>query len=548
MDRVEVHTGPATPGRVQSAIEDKAFRLAAAGGAFGEPRSAPTAIPDTPAWQQVFANTWVIWHPSYGACVLRRQSPIARLYAITGGPTGYLGCPVTDETTVGAGTICQFEATGGAITSHPHLGAHVVQGAIGEYWLDTGGPDGRWGFPSSDEYDARNGVQAIDFEGGTLTWRKGSGIGVQPRAGAPEHGGWLALLDEPPRRASGAGKSSLQPGAPSVSMLMAGGRSHVRYRSDDAGVVAEIERIEARRGLIDTVAPPPAPRRPQDMVTTVTPDEVRQLNDTPLPDGISGEDLFQAELELWRNLWSADNGPPTIGPLAGAALSWMGFVADGDLEFLVRTLFARSPAARELLVSIGVSVEHVSGRLAFVAADTQRGWRLYGVDAQRLIRSDGRLIALLAAIAEGAVSSELLAAADLKPAVNAELRQAATDAQFLTVVARAGRLPGWSLLPPWSKDLRAAVVHNLHVGCLTGWQAYAHTRGNPVEVVRAMTWDFFCGPAALLAQSRARFEGSLGHGVLGAAARSFPPVTAADDGQARYIIAGSARRRVDAQR
>lgn len=547
-DRVGVHTAPAAPGRVRSAIEDKAFSLAAAGHALGEPRSAPAAVPDTPAWQQVFDAAWVIWHPTYGACALRRHSPIARLYAMTGGPSGYLGCPVTDEITAGAGTICTFEATGSAMAWHPHLGAHLVHGAIGEYWLDTGGPEGRWGFPISDEYDAGNGLQAIDFEGGTLTWRKGSGIGLQPRAGDREHGEWLALLDEPPRRASGVGKTSLRPGAPSVPMLMAGGRSHLRFRHDDAGVVAEVERIEARRGLIGSVDPPPAHRRPEDMVTTVTPDEVRQFNDTPLPEGVSDEELFEAELELWRNLWSSDTGPSTIGPLAGAALSWLGFVADGDLEFLVRTLFARSPAARELLVSVGMSVEQVGGRFAFVAADTQRGWRLYGVDAERLIRSDARLTALLVAIAEGAVAPDLLAAAALKPEVNAELRQATSDAQFLTVVARAGRLPGWSLVPPWTADLRAAVVHNLHVGCLTGWQAYAHTRGDPVEVVRAMTWDFFCGPAALLSQSRARFEGSLSHGVLGAAARWFPPVTVEDDGQARYIVAGSVRRRVDAQR
>ena len=331
-------------------------------------------------------------------------------------------------------------------------------------------------------------------------------------------------------------------------MLMAGGRSHMRFRSDDVGVVTEVERIEAHRELIGTVDPPPAHRRPADMFTTVTPDEMRQFNDTPLPEGVSDEDLFEAEVALWRALWSADKGPPAIGPLEGAALSWLGFLADGDLEFLVRTLFARSPAARELFVSVGVSVEQVGGRFAFVAADTQRGWRLYGVDAQRLIKSDARLTALLAAIAEGAVPSDLLAAAELGPEVNAELRQATSDAQFLTVVARAGHLPGWSLLPPWTAQLRAAVVHNLHVGCLTGWQAYARTGGDPVEVVRAMTWDFFCGPAALLAQSRARFEGALGHGVLKAAAASFPPVTMEDDGQARYIIASSARRRVDAPR
>ena len=538
-DRLEVSTAAAAPARARAAIEEKAFRMASAGDGMGEARSALAPVPDTPAWQQIFHAHWVIWHPSFSACVLRRHSPVARLYAVTGGPSGYLGAPVTDETPFGTGTMCTFEAQGSAITWHPHLGARLVQGSIGEYWLDTGGPEGRWGFPTSDEYDAGNGLHAVDFEGGTLTWRRGVGIGQRPRPADGETAEWLVVLDEPPRRASGIGRASMAAGTPTMPTMPA-------LRRANAEAAEVIDRVERCRALLDGVEPSPLRRQPDRLRTTVTPAEVRQFNTTPLPLGVTAEHLHMAQIALWRDLWSAEAGPSTIGALGGATLSWQGFVADGDLEFLFRTLFARCSAARQLLLCVGMSVEQVDGRFVFVAADVERGWRLYGVDAERLIRSDARLTTLLAGIAEGRVPTALLAEAQLPPEANDELRQATTDAQFLTVVSRAGRLPGWSLVDRWTRQLRAAVAHNLHVGCLTGWSVYEHTRGDPVEVVRAMAWDFFCGSAALLAQSKARFEGALSHGVLDKAARSFPPVAADDDGHARYIIAGGARRRVDA--
>ena len=537
-DRLEVQARPAAgegfSERVaRASIERKAFESACAGTPLGDPRTALEPVESTPAWQQLFDNAWVVTHPGSGAMVLRRGGAIATQYSMLGGPAGELGCPVTDEQRVGNGAVCLFETAGAAITWHPHLGVHVLRGPISEYWLDTGGPDGLWGFPVSDEYVAGEDVRAVDFEAGTMTWRNNAGIALLPTEADLHAGSWLALLNEPPRRGR---RTDAGPGA--ASALPAPGRNR------DAEHLAAASRIDRSRSLVK-VTDRVLTGRPPKLHTTVTVAEVVRLNDTALPDGVTGEDLYQAEVDLWHRLWSGGTPPSTVRDFASPTLTWAGFAAD-DLERMVRTLFDRSPEARRLFLQVGMSVEEVGQRHTFVAADTERGWRLYGASAERYIRGNARLMSLLDAVAAGTVSAGLLAEADLPVRrTNETLRQATLDAQFLTLVGGAGRLPGWSLLAPWTPELRAAVANNIAAGCLTGWHAYEHTNGEPREVVRAMAWDFFCGPGALLAQSRARFEGPMSHGVLGDAARRFYPAQPDDDGHAAYLVAGARRRRID---
>lgn len=505
----------------RAAIELKAFEMATVGTPLGDPRSALAPVPGTPAWQQTFDRCWVIWHPRRGAFALRRGSAIARRYAAMDGPAGYLGCPVTDEHDVGDGTICRFELPGGALVWSPQFGVHETRGAIGEHYLEVrSGPRGPWGFPRSDEYDAGDGVRAQDFSSGTLAWR--DGIVERPFTKQPDVAGWLSILDEPRRGATGG--PFVRPSSPAA--------------------LAICRRIERVRSLIQVMDDPAIPRR--QLVTAVDAGELIGINGTELPPGVSGKQLLDAHVRLWHDLWGAGPAPTMLRPVDASQLTWSGFAADGELQSLVRTLFSRCPDARKLFLSLGVSVEELGRRHVFVVADTEHGRRLYAEDAERAIVGDPRLLSLFTHMARGSLPRRLLAAADLEPGSGPFLRQAMLDAQFLTATCTGGGLPGWSLLRPWTHKLRAAVAHNIRAGCLSGWEALRASQGEPVEVVRALVWDFFCGPAALLAQSRMRFEGALAHDALGRAARSFPIADASDDGHARYILAGGHRRRVEA--
>jgi hypothetical protein len=413
---------------------------------------------------------------------------------------------------VAGGSVCRFEAPGSAITWHPRLGVAETQGAIGEHWLRAlGGPAGRWGFPASDEYDA-GGCRAQDFEGGTVQLR--DRIVTLPRRWERA---WLTVLEQPPLGG--------RPAAP-------------RHHATVTGICRQIDHT---RSLLD-LEPPPANRRRR-VMTTVSPDEALAAAGTTLPPGVSTDRLLQAVLDLWRDLSGGDGDPPA--PVRADGLTWAGFGTDGELQSLMATLFHRAPESRRLFLRVGVDVQRVGSRLAFVVADTAHGRRLHADPAERLIAGDRRLLSLFDHLAAGSVPPALLADAGLASDANSGLRQAMLDAQFLAVAALAGGLPGWSLLPPWNRRLRAAVAANLRAGCLTGWQPYEHTDADPVEVVRAMVWDFFCGPAVLASQSADRFEGPLGRGALAAAADRFPPVTDGDDGHARYILVGGVRRRVD---
>ena len=514
-------TAPDTQTAAQAAIERKIFDMAVADTPAGTPRTPLTRIPATAVWHQTFDRSWVLWHPEHGAFALRRDGEIARLYEDCGGPSGYLGWPVSDEGEIRAGALCRFAFTGGAIAWHPRLGTHETRGAIDAHWLDRlGGPSGSWGFPCSGEYDAGNGLRAQDFEGGTLAWR--DGIVERPRHPQVAVGTWLTVLDEP-RRGATAGPL---------------------IRPHGAAALTICRQIESRRAQLPALPEPKTGRR--QLTTSVAAAEVAggEVSDgSSAGAAVAGEQLLQARLDLWHDLWRDEDGPVLLRQTAPGQLSWAGFASDGELQSLLRTMFVRNPDARTLLLALGFSVEELGRRAVFVAADTEHGRRLYADDAEHYIVAQPHLVALLTHIARGSLPRRLLSAAGVDPTRGAALRQALLDAQFLTATAA---LPAWTLGQRWTRRLRAAVAHNIRAGCVTGWQPFEHTGGDPVEVVRTLAWDFFCGPAALLAQSQARFEGPLGHGALARAACSFPVAGDDDDGHARYIISGGQRRRVEA--
>src|SRR5206468_9019586 len=98
-------------------------------------------------------------------------------YNTTAGETDYfgnnvqliLGLPTSDEINVPAyagGRMNTFQ--GGRIYWSASTGAHVVYGAINNFYNSIGGPRGGLGLPTADEYDA-GGTRYTLFERGYIS-------------------------------------------------------------------------------------------------------------------------------------------------------------------------------------------------------------------------------------------------------------------------------------------------------------------------------------------------------------------------------------------
>src|SRR5215217_2041652 len=81
-----------------------------------------------------------------------------------GGPSSFLGQPLTDElgTPDGLGRFNHFQ--GGSIYWTPETGAHEVHGAIRDKWASMGFERSLLRYPTSDEQDAPGG-RISHFEG-----------------------------------------------------------------------------------------------------------------------------------------------------------------------------------------------------------------------------------------------------------------------------------------------------------------------------------------------------------------------------------------------
>ncbi|MBL1076024.1 esterase [Nocardia sp. 2] len=95
------------------------------------------------------------------------EGAILAKYNELGGVTGPLGDPTgPHQDAPGGGKVQEF--AGGAIYYSP-AGTHVVWGEIAKAWDANGGPAGKLGYPTTDEFDIPGGKQS-DFTGGTITW------------------------------------------------------------------------------------------------------------------------------------------------------------------------------------------------------------------------------------------------------------------------------------------------------------------------------------------------------------------------------------------
>ena len=93
-------------------------------------------------------------------------------------PTGWSpGLPISDEEAVTNGRRSQFD--GADIYWSPSTDAHEVHGAIRDHWQALGGVDGFLGYPLTDETTVTNAGSEIGrmnlFLGGSIYWSSGSG-------------------------------------------------------------------------------------------------------------------------------------------------------------------------------------------------------------------------------------------------------------------------------------------------------------------------------------------------------------------------------------
>jgi GH25 family lysozyme M1 (1,4-beta-N-acetylmuramidase) len=112
----------------------------------------------------------IYWSATTGAHAV--QGAIRTHWTALGGPTGFLGYPITDETaTRGVGGLYNgFAGAGGAITWTSALGAREIHGLIRQRWAALGSETGRLGWPTSDTYAIAGGGRGQNFVHGKVTW------------------------------------------------------------------------------------------------------------------------------------------------------------------------------------------------------------------------------------------------------------------------------------------------------------------------------------------------------------------------------------------
>ncbi|MDE8588986.1 polysaccharide deacetylase family protein [Arthrobacter sp. NQ4] len=158
-------------------------------GFLGFPLTDETATPGIPGRYNTFAGGTIYWSPATGAHEI--HGSIGGHYAELGGPAGFLGFPLTDETATPSAAGRYNTFAGGTIYWSPATGAHEIHGSIGGHYLEPGGPAGFLGFPLTDETGTPDGVGRFNhFAGGSIYW--------SPATGAHEvHGAiraqWTAL-------------------------------------------------------------------------------------------------------------------------------------------------------------------------------------------------------------------------------------------------------------------------------------------------------------------------------------------------------------------
>lgn len=173
--------GITTPGAVPAppVNRDASISAAATRYSLGSPLGPVRAgLKDGGAYRQ-YQRGFVVWSPATGAQISR--GAIRSAYAKLGFEKGRLGYPTTGEVTTPAGTYQQYQ--GGTIGWSSSGGAHALGGAIRTKWQATGGITGPLGAPVSDETTGlRAGGASQSFRGGAVVWSSFTGAQVSKGA------------------------------------------------------------------------------------------------------------------------------------------------------------------------------------------------------------------------------------------------------------------------------------------------------------------------------------------------------------------------------
>jgi hypothetical protein len=170
---------------VHGPILKKYAALGGPTGFLGFPVTNQTATPDGKGQFNHFEHGSVYWHPSLGAFEV--HGAIHSKWASLGWER--YGYPLTDESSTpdGVGRFNNFRAfmpdgsaADGSIYWSSATGAFEVHGAIRSAWAGIGWEMSFLGFPISDEYSVGKGRRS-DFQNGNITWTPGMGAQVQPR-------------------------------------------------------------------------------------------------------------------------------------------------------------------------------------------------------------------------------------------------------------------------------------------------------------------------------------------------------------------------------
>jgi hypothetical protein len=167
--------------QVCGAIRAKYESLGGPFGFLGYPVTDETGTPDGIGRFNHFANSGSIyWTPSTGAWSI--HGAIRAKWASLGWERSFLGYPVTDETGTpdGIGRFNHFSSNhslshvNGSIYWTPSTGAWSIHGAIRAEWASLGWERSCLGYPASDEFAISGGRQS-NLQHGFITWIAATG-------------------------------------------------------------------------------------------------------------------------------------------------------------------------------------------------------------------------------------------------------------------------------------------------------------------------------------------------------------------------------------
>lgn len=167
-------TYPPTSFQVCGRIKDKYNQTGGPTGFLLFPKSNELTNPGNTGKRTEFLGGNIYWSAATDA------HPVAHEFLTKWGEkgyeTGYLKYPTTDEIVLPGTINRRQEYQGGSIYWAAGIGAHTIQGAIKDKWLALGGYNGALGYPTSDEIVAPDGIGRFHkFQNGSIYWSPSTG-------------------------------------------------------------------------------------------------------------------------------------------------------------------------------------------------------------------------------------------------------------------------------------------------------------------------------------------------------------------------------------